>query len=84
MALRDSSGARQRCMTSVMSSRLRRASVRSAMMIASCSRVVEALRLWRAWLRSVWVSRPRQRRTVVSETPSSRASSATGAALAWM
>ena len=68
----------------VMSSRLRRASVRSTAMSVSCSGVVEALRWWRVWLRSAWVSRPRQRRTVVCETPSSRASSATEAGLAWI
>jgi hypothetical protein len=81
---RASLGLTQRRITSVMSSRLRPARVRSSTMIASSTGVVACPRLWRTWLRSSVSVRPRQRRIVVSETPQRPARTATGSVEPWI
>jgi len=78
MALRDSLALPQRRITSVMSSSGKCSLVRSSQ--TSASSIAERLiaNVFGTCDRSATVVRPRQRRTVVSLTPSSAAKSATG------
>jgi hypothetical protein len=78
MALRESSALTQRRITSVMSSSGNCSFVRSSQTSASSSADRLVVNLMGTCERSVTVVRPRQRRIVVSLTPRSAASSATG------
>ena len=83
-ALREMVASTQRCMTSVMSSSDSASSLRSSQISRSSTSDNVVVRVVGACERSVTVSRPRQRRMVVSLTPSSLARAAFDAALCWM
>jgi hypothetical protein len=78
------SARRQRRMTSSVSSSESRSRVRSSAAIVSSAAQKPVASRCGTDERSLTVRRWRQRRTVVSLIPSSRASSATGRPLAWM
>jgi hypothetical protein len=84
MALRESFALTQRRITSTISSNGNCSDVRSSQ--TSVSSMIDRLvvSLFGRCERSPTVVRPRQRRIVVSLTPSSAASSATGFLLRWM
>jgi hypothetical protein len=84
MALRDSSALTQRRITSTMSSNGNCSDVRSSQTNVSSMADRLVVNLFGRCERSPTVLRPRQRRIVVSLTPSSPASSATGFLLRWM
>jgi len=84
IALRDSSGLTQRFMTSVRSSSDSQSRRRSSPTSSSSTGDKLICRLCGVCERSSTVVRFCQRRTVLSLTPSSAASSATDALLAWM
>ena len=84
MALRDSLALMQRCITSTMSSSGNCSEIRSSQTNRSSIAVRLVCRTFGVCGRSATVLRPRQRRIVVSLTPSSAASSATDLLLRWM